>query len=332
MSRELFQYHPVFGFHFIPKLKARVSHEGGGYLIRTNEAGFRSEHEFLTAKPPGVCRILLFGDSFTAGDGVSNAARYGDVLETLLPTVEVFNFGVSGTGTDQHYLIYREVARNIEHDLVVIAVLVENIRRIVARYRLIDSSSGETLLLPKPYFTIDGDGAITLHNSPVPRDPVRPDALPENEQQHVDRGGDFYLLRRMIGALGPRAKSFVQSVVGQNPVPGYDSATSPDWLLMKAILTRWISETARPVIVMPVPLYHFVEEVSSPANYRARFAELAAMPGVTVHDPLADFLVVPRSERRRFRFQHDVHPTPAAHRVLAESLARAVSRFLPSTA
>ena len=168
MSRDLFQYHPVFGFHFIPKLKARVSHEGGGYLIRTNEAGFRCEHEFQTVKPPGIFRILLFGDSFTAGDGVSNAARYGDVLETLLPGVEVFNFGVSGTGTDQHYLIYREVARNIEHDLVVIAVLVENIRRIVERYRMINSSSGETLLLPKPYFTINGDGKIVLPTPPFP--------------------------------------------------------------------------------------------------------------------------------------------------------------------
>ncbi|MFN2399730.1 MAG: hypothetical protein ABR543_13995 [Gemmatimonadaceae bacterium] len=331
MSRDLFQYHPVFGFHFIPKLRARVSHEGGGYLVRTNEAGFRSEHEFVAAKPPGVFRILLFGDSYTAGDGVSNAARYGDVLETLLPGVEVFNFGVPGTGTDQHYLIYREVARGIEHDLVVIGVLVENIRRIVARYRLIKSATGETLALPKPYFTINGDGAIALHNSPVPRDPVPPDALPETEQQHVDRGGDFYLFRRMIGALGPRAKSVVQSVVGQNPVPGYDSATSPDWLLMKAILTQWPSEATRPVVVMPIPLYHFVEELSSPLRYRARFAELADVPGVTVHDPLNDFLTVPKSDRRRFRFEHDVHPTPAAHRLLAESLAKAVSPFLAST-
>ena len=161
---------------------------------------------------------------------------------------------------------------------------------------------------------------------------MNPAALPENQQQHVDRGGDFYLFRRMIGALGPRAKSIVQRVVGQDPVPGYDSATNPDWLLMKAILTQWISKITRPVIVMPMPLYHFVEELSSPAHYLARFAELTAMSGVTVHDPLADFLDIPRSERRRFRFEHDVHPTPAAHRVLAESLAKAVSPFRASTA
>ena len=36
MSRQLFQYHPTVGYHFVPGLKARVEHEAGGYLMRTN--------------------------------------------------------------------------------------------------------------------------------------------------------------------------------------------------------------------------------------------------------------------------------------------------------
>src|ERR1700755_2605937 len=111
MSIQLFEYHPVIGYRFIPGLKTRLEHEGGGYLVRTNDAGFRSEHEYTKAKTPGKFRILLFGDSFTAGDAVSNKHRYGDVLETLLPDIEVYNFGLSGSGTDQHYLIWREIAR-----------------------------------------------------------------------------------------------------------------------------------------------------------------------------------------------------------------------------
>src|ERR1035441_4062657 len=104
--RQIFQYHPVIGYHYIPALRARVLHEVGGYMVRTNATGFRSRHEFLEVKHPGAKRILLFGDSFTAGDGVSNNNRYSDLLETLVPGLEVFNYGIPGTGTDQQYLAY----------------------------------------------------------------------------------------------------------------------------------------------------------------------------------------------------------------------------------
>ena len=43
MNRQLFEYHPAFGFRFIPNLKARVEHEAGGYLVRSNKSGFRCE-------------------------------------------------------------------------------------------------------------------------------------------------------------------------------------------------------------------------------------------------------------------------------------------------
>jgi hypothetical protein len=329
MSRDLFQHHPAFGYHFIPGIRARVEHEGGGYLLRANQAGFRCEHEFEPRKRPGVHRILLFGDSYTAGDGVSNKARYGDVLETLVPNLEVFNFGLPGTGTDQQYLAFREWAPRLEYDLAVIGVLVENIRRVVARYREFRSRSGERVLLAKPYFTLDA-GALRLHNVPVPKEPIAPDELPPEEQSHVDRGGDHYWVRRVIGAFGPKAKELVQGLVGQNPLPAYDRPDDPAWLLLKGILTAWARETPTPVVVMPIPLYHYVEEISTADAYRARFRELAPLPNVTVHDPLPAFHAVPRGQRRQLRFATDIHPTPAAHRVLAESLASVIRPLVGS--
>jgi len=104
MSRQLFQYPPTIGYHFVPGVRARVAHEGGGYLVRVNASGFRCDREFCRDKPAGIYRVLLFGDSCCAGDGVSNGQRYGDLLEQLLPGVEVFNHAISGTGTDQQYL------------------------------------------------------------------------------------------------------------------------------------------------------------------------------------------------------------------------------------
>ncbi|HEU4882488.1 MAG TPA: SGNH/GDSL hydrolase family protein [Longimicrobium sp.] len=318
MSRPLFEYHPVLGYRFVPGVKARVPHEGGGYLVRANAAGFRSEHEFTPARPAGAYRVLLFGDSFTAGDGVSNRDRYGDVLERQVPGVQVFNFGLPGSGTDQQYLAWREMAGGIEHDLLVLAVQVENIRRVASRYRIFEAE-GREVVLAKPWFSLADDGALSLHGVPVPREPLRMEDVPPEDLAHLDRGGDHALVRKVVNKLG--VKDVVQTLTRYQPLPAYDRADHPDWRLMRAILSRWIAESAAPALLMPVPLYQYVEETSSPEGYQQRFRELAADTGALLHDPLPDFHRLGKAERRQLRFGRDIHPTAAWHRVMADSLA-----------
>jgi carbamoyltransferase len=321
MARQIFEYHPLIGYRFIPGIKARIPHGTGGYLIRTNNLGFRCDHDVLAQKPQGVRRVLLFGDSFTAGDRVSNGKRYSDLLEQRIPDLQVDNFGLPGTGTDQHYLAYDAYARKLEHDLLVISVLVENIRRVAARYRPYLNDRGETVLYAKPYYELEG-GELVLRNVPVPRDPLRDDELDAEELARVDRGGRFEKLRGVIKQLGLR--EMVQRATQYQPVPAYNRADDPDWLVMRAILERWIRGHPRPVIVMPIPLYQHVEGTSDPSAYQARFAELQAATGCTLHDPLPDLQSHSPEERRGFRFGEDPHPTPAGHAALADSLARAI--------
>lgn len=332
MTRSVFQYHPTYGFHFIPGVKARIPHESGGYLVRANAAGFRSDREFLAPRTAGRRRVLLFGDSYTAGDGVSNGLRYGDLLEKHVPGIEVYNYGLPGTGTDQHYLVYSDVAPRIEHDLVIIAVLVENIRRIVAHYRVFENADGKRVALAKPYYSLDGSGALTLHNVPVPKQESSVESLPAEEREHVDRGGDLALVRRALNLLGPGVKSMLQSALGQNPLPAYDSADDPAWRLLRSILVTWVSESTVPVVIVPLPLYHYVEGIADPSSYQARFAELAHATRAHVHDPLPDLLALPMSERRALRFERDVHPTPLAHEHLARSIALAVAPIINASA
>jgi len=329
MSRGLFQYHPTIGYQFIPGLKARVDHKGQcAYLVRVNGQGFRSEHEFQVAKTPGKFRVLLFGDSFTAGDGVSNKNRYSDVLEELLPDVEVYNMGLPGSGTDQQYLVYRELGSSLAHDLVVIAVQVENINRVNARFRVYADDAGNSQIFAKPYFQLQPDGRLALEHVPVPKEPIVPADIPADQQRFVDGGaqsGRHAWLRRTINRMGPQVKDLVQKFSRYQPLPGYDRTDDPRWQLMKAILLQWIGEISTPALVFPVPLYHYIEEAASPRAYQARFDELRELPNVIVHDPLSDFLRQPVSARRGFRFELDPHPTPAGHRVLAESLAQAIA-------
>ncbi len=326
MSRQLFEYHPAFGYRFIPGLKARVEHEAGGYLVRANGSGFRCEHEFDAARRPGVRRALLFGDSFTAGDGVNNKKRYGDLLEQLVGDLEVWNFGLSGTGTDQQYLIFQKLAANLERDLVVLGVLVENIRRVAARYRPFETPQGERQYRAKPYYSLE-QGQLVLHQVPVPRAPLDGNDLP-NEQ--LDRGGRLPWLRDAVKRLGPAAKGLAQRISGYDPVPDYRRAGNTNWRLMSAILENWIREMGKPVLLVPIPLYQHIEETASPVAYRARFRELASSSGAILHDPLDDLLSYTLEERRGFRFKNDVHPTPAGHRALAESLVPAVRSALAS--
>ena len=325
MHRDLFQYDPVLGHRFVPGIRARVHHSGGGYLLETNASGFRCRHDFTAAKKRGTTRILLFGDSYTAGEGVSDRHRYGNLLEELLPRTQVLNLAIPGTGTDQQYLAWREVGKEVRHDIVVIAVLVENIRRIAVRYRPYLTRDGATVMLAKPYFSLAPDGSLELHHVPVPREPMPAAAMPPSERHQVDQGGALAGPRRLVNRFGGRVKEPLQRITRFQPVPAYGRPDSPDWQLMKAILTKWTDEISVPVIIMPIPLYQHVEGTASASDYQARFRELASLPGVRVHDPLPDLMVYPQMVRRTFRFEDDCHLTPAAHDAVARSLARALA-------
>jgi lysophospholipase L1-like esterase len=327
MWRSVTRHHPTIGYTFIPGVKARVSlpSEDAAYLVRVNAQGFRCEHDFTSAKAEGKSRALLFGDSFTAGDGVSNRQRYGDRLEELLPGLEVYNFGLPGTGTDQQYLAYQEYAEGLEHDLLILAVTVENIGRVASRFRPYTNERGETVVYAKPYYVLE-QGRLALKNVPVAKEPVREEALSADDTRHVDRGLPFAGLRKVARQLGLR--DLAQKVTHFQPVPDYRTPDNPKWLLMRAILEEWIASSRAPVLLVPVPLFPFVEGSSDPAHYQARFRELADAAACTLHDPLPDLQNYAPDERRAFRFERDVHLTPAGHAALAASLAPVVERII----
>jgi lysophospholipase L1-like esterase len=323
--KQVYEYHPVVGYRFTPNLRARIPHEGGGYLMQVNESGFRSNRRFLKSASPDLQRVLVFGDSFTAGDAVPNHQRYTDLLEAGLCKTEVYNFGIPATGTDQQYLAWREFAQDIEHDVLVIVVLVENMRRVVARFRPQLDENGVERLYAKPYFTLE-EGQLVLQHVPPPVEPVDLKDMSKQDQGAVDRGGRFRRLRRLVTAMG--AREAVQRLIRYQPLPEYDRASSAGWRLMSAILSQWIGEHKGPVILMPLPLPQHLDQVCDARPYQKRFAELAAATGCVLHDPLPDLLRYEQHQRRRFRWDSDIHFTPEGHRALANSLSPTLVRVL----
>ena len=60
--RMTIRYDEDIGHAWVPNQRARIPHERGGYIVKTNREGFRSDSDFDKAKN-SRSRILFFGDS-----------------------------------------------------------------------------------------------------------------------------------------------------------------------------------------------------------------------------------------------------------------------------
>ena len=327
-------YHPRIGYTYAPSFRGRIPHETGGYLIRTNSTGFRAEREFTFNKPPDRSRLLVFGDSQTSGLGVDNRQRYSDLLEALVPSLEVFNYGLDNTGTDQQYLAYREFGA-VEHDLLVVGLYVEDLARVNSSSLPFKNANGRTVHYAKPYYTLIKNELI-LHHVPVPKRPM-PEA-PRTEP-HVSPGLFPTLqttfrtmlpapLRQNLKAWG--VTDLMQRIARFQRVPGYGSPRSPEWRLLACLLKMWIAQSTSPVLLLPIPMWTFVDGSSDATAYRTRFRELARETGCLLHDPLDDLLAYSPADRLAFHFKGDKHLSASGHEALAKSLAPVVRRILYS--
>ena len=335
--RQIFEHDPVVGHRFAPDRRLRKLHEGGGYLIRTNDRGFRSERPFVPARD-GRRRVLVFGDSFTAGDGVSNPQRWSDRLEAVLPDTEMYNFGLPGTGTDQHFLAHRLHAADLERDLVVVAVYVENLRRVAARYRWFVDEDGRDVLYAKPWFQLVDD-ELVLRGVPVPAGPVDPSSLGEEDRAFVASPVRYDKLKSTFTKLRS-SRAFERVVVSSGlvdraleltryqPVPEYDDPQHRGWLVLRQLLVEWGREAGAPLVIIPVPIRHHIAGLADASAYRARFAGAATAAGATLVDPLDALAAHTPREIETFFFPHDGHFTAEGHRAFAAAVAPGIASAL----
>jgi len=113
-----------------------TSSDNGGFFSRRwyrtsptheNHAGFRGR-EFTQAKPPGVYRIAVVGDSFTYGNGVRQEDRYSDLLQRELPAhIEVLNFGTAGANTPEHLATVTHLLTDVHPDFVLLQWYVNDV-------------------------------------------------------------------------------------------------------------------------------------------------------------------------------------------------------------
>ena len=337
------RYDPRFGYTYMPGMKSRVPGPDGGYLIRTNQQGFRSEREFAERPTPSAVRALLFGDSQTAGDGVANRSRFSDLLEQEIPNFEIYNYALSGTSVDQHFLIYKEQA-GVEHDLVIIAFYVENILRVSRRVVKGRDANGDEIYREKPFYELAGD-RLVLNNVPVRKQPWTAETLPDDLRPHVYTFGDANLVfrnqsrwhglvLRTLAPFGPLRRWLKQALArlrGFHPLPDYDDPSNRSWLILRKILTEWVSGTSKPVLLALIPLESAINGLSDPSNYQKRFREFAADTGCRVHDLLPDLKALPKNERLNLWSYKSGHLSAVGHRAIARVLGPVIQRTLEET-
>lgn len=124
-------YDPAIGIRYFPNQSRRMLRNGqdlGGF--ETNDRGFRGP-SFEVEREEGVRRIVCLGDSFTLGWGVPGVAAWPQQLQRHYDeaegpgAVEVINLGLPDYCTVNELRLYREIARKLEPDLVVLGY-VEN--------------------------------------------------------------------------------------------------------------------------------------------------------------------------------------------------------------
>jgi hypothetical protein len=104
----------------------------GRAWVEINSFGYRDEEHPL-AKPPGVFRVAVLGDSFTEARQVALEDTFLSVAERISnegrdtgPAIEFLSFGVGGYGTGQELITLRRHALSFDPDLVLLAFTVGN--------------------------------------------------------------------------------------------------------------------------------------------------------------------------------------------------------------
>jgi lysophospholipase L1-like esterase len=106
---------------------------------------------------PGRLRVAFLGDSYLRGIGVADNERVSEVLARTAG-VESLNFGVSGYGPAQYYLLADKVA-SFRPDLVLVFFCLAN--------DFSDNVVNRRYGYFKPYFTLDRRGALALEGYPI---------------------------------------------------------------------------------------------------------------------------------------------------------------------
>jgi len=317
--------------------------------VTVNANGLRGAE--TTVARSDAARILVLGDSFTAGMQVEDAEVFPYRLEQRLNArggrrVEVVNTGVNGWATDNQIQYWRYDGWRYAPDLVLLAFdttndVFENQRRLVSLYSWPD----------KPHARLRA-GVLTIEGDPLP--PLRTTRRLETDAGSLLTldSGLFRLLTSRV-TMPPRMfflplplppPDAVLSVPGDIYRVQYPEVWTEAWRITRGLVLRLRSEVQRRGSRFAVAVVNPREEVSM-AAWKRLVSGTKQLAGVPVDRDKPNRLItrflarrgIPTIEllpafRERFPdgtpgfFPFNIHWAPPGHELAAEVIAEGVER------
>jgi lysophospholipase L1-like esterase len=154
---------PQLGWTLRPGMSAWFTKEGRA-LVTVNDQG-RRDRETTLYKPDGVYRIAVLGDSYSEAMQVEREQAYWWLLPGRLAScgfqpgkrIEVLNFGVSGYGTAQEYVMLESQAIRYRPDLVLLQFT--NGNDVGNNSFALDEEKN------RPFYVLESDGRLRIDES-----------------------------------------------------------------------------------------------------------------------------------------------------------------------
>lgn len=312
--------------------------------VRTNAQGLRGEDRPY-AKPAGVRRVLLLGDSITEAVQVPEDETFAARLEAGLRSdgtaAEVLNAGVAAFGTDNELSFFRAEGVRYSPDLV---LLVFNAANDVSENhpglnRKIYGEHAENLVA-KTTFRLDAKGRLVA----VPPTPWT--GQPAGWWTQIE--SRFYVLRAMRRMLTDRAAPpqtapnlTLLDVMSRDPDPEWREAWAVTEALVRELRTAVERSGARfAVAIMPsreplVPSWRLATQADPtiaerfdpalPVRRMTAFLEREGIPHLDLLPPLAD---AAESTGVSGFFAVDIHLDATGHARVARALEPFVAEQL----
>ena len=315
----------------VPNSFSRLEQQDFSYIQRVNNLGLRGR-EVTIPKPAGTYRILMLGDSFTMGKGVQDNETFSVLVEKALNerltqcqgrSIEVVNGGVDSYAPVLSLIELKRDLRPLTPDMVVLNVdLSDLVQETAYRSEGIVGENGEVTAVPQE---ADRDSLIERMRSWTERHLFLTRALLyyANEffgyrqvtvRDVVTRANRETVAHTLAQDTHPREKEWHNIFDSILRMRDYAAAANMQFLLSIYPWAHQISETE-----WKPGRYAFMDQNATPSTRsRDQFIEFAKANDIDLVDTFDVFKAA--LGPTPLYFAHDMHWTPAGHRVEAAGM------------
>ena len=286
--------------------------------VRHNSRGLRGP-ERAFAKPAGVRRVVLLGDSMVWGQGVADDETVSAVIERRLPATEAINLAANGYSTVQQWIRLEMEGLRYAPDWTVLFVTENDLEDNVD-----DKDGGRPVVVP------DGEGGFAIANRPVRR------AWKSGHTQWLRHHSRLFNYLEYAGEIGELRRRFRARAAGEVKPRARRSAgaaRSPDlpdrawrWEALRYLVGRIDALAARDggrlLVVYNTSQAEIRVARAAPSRDAERLGALCASLGLPFVDPSPDFFAHPDPER--LFLAHDPHWSPAGAALVGGRVAAAL--------